>query len=83
MAGAQPVDVEPRNGPIDYAPLTANHEMPDTVSAAQQERGNRVAGAGETQLVEVEQREVGTLAGGDSAQRGTIQNVGAAGCCPA
>src|SRR5262245_11434103 len=56
------VDVKPRDAAVLHDPLPADHHPVRPVSAAQDQGGQRVSGTGETQLVQLEKREIGDLA---------------------
>src|SRR5215475_4780420 len=63
-------DVETGDRAVDDGPSAADHHAVGAVRAAEHQRGERVAVAGEAQLVELEQREVGDLADRDLAELG-------------
>ena len=52
-------EVEPWDGAVLDHPATADHHPVGARRAAQDERGQRVAGAGEAQLIEPIEREIG------------------------
>ena len=61
--GIEIVDIEKADPALLDHPLSAYHDPIRLVSAAQYKGGQRIAGAGEAKLVQLEQREVGDLAG--------------------
>jgi hypothetical protein len=63
-------DIEAGDFPILNDPAPADHHAVGTVRAAQDERGERIAAAGKSQLVEPEQREIGLHAEPDFADVG-------------
>ena len=62
------VDIKAADPAVLDHPLSADHDPIRLVSAAQYQSGQRVAGTGETKLVQLEEREVGDLAGSNFAE---------------
>ena len=67
VIGDQTFEVEAFNLAVNHAPGTADHHPIGPVRAAQQQCGNRIMAAGETQLIKLEQRQVGLFAYGQFA----------------
>ena len=63
--------IEPGNGAVYHRPAALDHHPVGAVRAAQHQRCQRIAVPGKTQLVELEQCQIGALADGDLAQFGT------------
>ena len=76
-------EVEPGICAVLDHPAARDHDPVGAGGAAQDQRGQRVAGAGEAQLVEAEQGEVGLHAGGDRADVGAAEAGGGAARGPA
>jgi hypothetical protein len=62
------IDIEAADPAVLDHPLSADHDPIRLVSAAQYKRGQRVAGTGEAKLVQLEECEVGKLAGSNFAE---------------
>src|SRR5829696_8060413 len=62
--------VETGDRTVRYHPVAADHHPIGAMRAAKHQRGQGVAVAGETQLIELEQGEVGGLADRDFAELG-------------
>ena len=67
MLVAQLLEVHPRRDAVHDAPLALDHHAVRGMRAAEDERRDRIAGAGEAQLVEGPEGEVGLLADRDRA----------------
>ena len=70
VAADQVGDIEPGNRTVNDSPFAADHHAVGTMRAAQHQCRQRIAVAGETQFVELEQGEVGGLADRDLAEFG-------------
>ena len=70
--------VETGNGAVHHDPLARHHHPVGTMRAAQHQRGQGIAMAGEAQLVELEQRTVGGFADRDLAELGPAHAGGRA-----
>ena len=58
MLVTKPRQVDPDRQTIRNPPFAADHHPVGTVSAAEHQRGNRIAGAGKPQVVQGEESEV-------------------------
>ena len=78
MLIAQALDIDAWRHPIDDPPLSGHHDPVGAMGAAQYEGGERIAGAGEAQLIEREQGKVGLAARFDPADVVTAEAAGRA-----
>src|SRR5882757_5090164 len=62
--------IEARYDAVLYRPAAIDHDPVGAMRPAQHQRGERIAVAGETQFVELEQRQIGALADRDLAELG-------------
>ena len=76
MIGDQLGHVEAFDLAVNYPPLAANHHAVGLVGAAQQQGGNRVVAAGEAQLIQFEEGQVGLLAHCQFADIAAPQQLG-------
>ena len=68
MPRAQCGKIETGNSAVDDAPLPRDHDAIGLGRAANQQGGERIAGARETQIVEREESEIGLESRGDAAE---------------
>jgi hypothetical protein len=62
--------IEPGDGAIGHHPVSTDHHPVGAMRPAQHQRRQGIAVAGETQFVELEQRQIGGLANADLAEFG-------------
>ena len=72
MFGTQSGDVEPDRQAVHDAPVTLDHHPVRACRPAQDERGDRIVGAGKAQLVQGEEGEIGLKPDRDATDVGSI-----------
>src|SRR5437762_6133369 len=75
MLGSEAFDIDADGIAVDYLPCTADHNTVSPMGPAENQRGYRIAGAREAQLVERIEGEVRLLANRDFADVGAAETT--------